>query len=205
MAKKGLGYNTPIFPESKAPRDWAIRISPDIQMEQFRLCLTGGFLTGGFRERCWHVRERSPSKCCNLPISEALYFVGKSAKRAVTSGWRALTDVLTFLVVQFRKLPVNKPSVRHSLSNGSQISLKFWSTPVSVCFGLWFAWLPEFGAEVSEFSLPKTVHFQHDKWPTSRSDFGIHLIDYAPWKIASDLGFGIKYFPGNSVDSWDLW
>ena len=44
-------------------------------------------------ERCWHVRERSPSKCCNLPISDALYFAEKSAKRAVTSGWRALTDV----------------------------------------------------------------------------------------------------------------
>ena len=42
-------------------------------------------------ERCWHVRERSPSKCCGLPVSEALLFVGKSAERAVTSGWQART------------------------------------------------------------------------------------------------------------------
>ena len=56
-------------------------------------------------ESCWHVRERSPSKCCNLPDSETLYFVGKSAKRAVTSGWRALTDLPTSLVIQFREQP----------------------------------------------------------------------------------------------------
>ena len=66
-------------------------------------------------ERCWHIRERSPSRCCNLPVSEALYFVGNSAKWAVTSGWRALTDMPTSLVIQLRKPPVNKPPVRHSL------------------------------------------------------------------------------------------
>ena len=49
-----------------------------------RLCLTGGLLTDGFRN--WMTRDvgtsvrGSPSKCCNLPASEALYFVGKSAK-----------------------------------------------------------------------------------------------------------------------------
>ena len=55
--------------------------------DKFRLCLTGGLLTSGFRKwmtRDWHVRERSPSKCCNLPVSEAQCLVGKSAKRAVT-------------------------------------------------------------------------------------------------------------------------
>ena len=66
-------------------------------------------------ERCWHVPERSPSKCCNLPVKEALYFVGKTAKRAVTSGWRVLTDVPTSLVIQLRKPPVNKSPVKHSL------------------------------------------------------------------------------------------
>ena len=65
-------------------------------------------------ERRWHARERSPSKCCNLPDSETLYFVGKSAKRAVTSGWRALTDGPTSLVIQLRKPSVNTPPVRHS-------------------------------------------------------------------------------------------
>ena len=38
---------------------------------------------------------------------------GKSAKR-VTSGWRALTDMPTSLVIQMRKPLVSKPPVRHS-------------------------------------------------------------------------------------------
>ena len=44
-------------------------------------------------ERCWLVREHSPSKCCDLPVRKLLHFVGKSAKRA-------LTDVPTSLVIQ---------------------------------------------------------------------------------------------------------
>ena len=72
-------------------------------------------------EGCCHVRERSPSKCCNLPAIEkhCILWGGKSAdNRAVTSGWRALTDVPTSLVIQLRKPPVNKPLVRHSLIYG---------------------------------------------------------------------------------------
>ena len=59
------------------------------------------------------------AKCCKLPVrtgtvfyplGPALYFVGKKseewADRAVTSGWRALTDVPTSLVIQLRKPPV---------------------------------------------------------------------------------------------------
>ena len=67
-------------------------------------------------KRCWHVCDRSSSKCCNLPVSEALYFVGKSAKRAVKSGWRAPTVVPTSLVIQLRKPPVRTLPVRHSLT-----------------------------------------------------------------------------------------
>ena len=43
-------------------------------------------------------------------------FCGEISKRAVTSGWRALTDVSTSLVIQLRKPPVGKPPVRHSLN-----------------------------------------------------------------------------------------
>ena len=39
----------------------------------------------------------------------------KSAERAATSGWRALTDVPTSLVIQLRNPPVSKPPVRHDL------------------------------------------------------------------------------------------
>ena len=65
--------------------------------------------------RCWHVSERSPAQCRNPPVGKALYFVRKSSKRAVTSGWRALTDVPTSLAIQLRK-PLSKPLVRHSLN-----------------------------------------------------------------------------------------
>ena len=82
-------------------------------------------------ERCWHGRERSPSKRCDLPISEALCFVWESAKRAVTSGWRALTDVPTSLVIQLRKLPVSKPPVRHSLIIPKQFRFGNSSTKVT--------------------------------------------------------------------------
>ena len=64
-------------------------------------------------ERCCHVRERSPCECCNLPVCQALYFVGgKSAKRAPTSGWRALTEVPTSLITQLRNPPVSKLPAR---------------------------------------------------------------------------------------------
>ena len=76
-------------------------------------------------ERCWHVCERSPSKCCKLPVGEALYVVGTLATRAVTSGWRALTDVPTSLVIQSRKVPVSKPLVGDSLN--STVSTPKWS------------------------------------------------------------------------------
>ena len=96
-------------------------------------------------ERCWHVRERSPSKSCNLPDSETLYFVGKSAKRAVTSGWRALTDVPSSLVIQLRKPPVNKPPVGRSLRDpptpgrAPKTKKNTPKNPFFVVFGIFFA------------------------------------------------------------------
>ena len=52
-------------PSKIQPRNWAITIT-------LHLC-----------------RAILLTKCCNPPVGEALHFVGKSANRAVTSGWRA--------------------------------------------------------------------------------------------------------------------
>ena len=60
------------------------------------------------------VSARHPNVATYL-VCEALHFVGKSTKRAVTSGLQALTDVPTSLAIQLRKLPVSKPPVRHGL------------------------------------------------------------------------------------------
>ena len=70
-------------------------------------------------ERCWHVRERSPSRCdrsfCRFPRK-----IQCLANRLdATFGWRALTDVPTSLIIQLRKPPVSKPPVRHSLNVGN--------------------------------------------------------------------------------------
>ena len=51
------------------------------------------------------MSKRSPSKCCKLPVSAGTVFLWeKLAERAVTSGWRALTDVPTSLVIQLREI-----------------------------------------------------------------------------------------------------
>ena len=78
---------------------------------RFRHCLTGSLFTGSFRN--W-MRKRSPSKRCKLPVCAALCFLGESTKRAVTFGWRALTNVPTSLFIQLRNLLVSKPLVRYS-------------------------------------------------------------------------------------------
>ena len=44
-------------------------------------------------ERCWHVRERSPSKCCNLPVSAGTAFCGghRQKERSHLDGERSRT------------------------------------------------------------------------------------------------------------------
>ena len=78
-----------------------------------RHCLTGNLFTGSFRN--W-MRKRSPSKCCKLRVSAGTISTGRMGRKtAVTSGWRALTDMPTSLVTQWWKAPINNPPVRHGL------------------------------------------------------------------------------------------
>ena len=95
------------------------------------------------------VSARHPN-VATYPLAKHYSLWRNRRKRAVTSGWRALMDVLTSLVIHLRNSPVSKPPVRHSLT-GSDL---FWTR-------VWC--IPEFGAE-NESALSRIFSFFRQFW-----------------------------------------
>ena len=91
-------------------------------------CPTSGLLTGGFPDKMTRdvgtsMSARHPN-VATYPLAKHCILWGIGKERVVTSGWLALTDVPTSLVIQLRKPPVSKPPVRHSL-------FRVWDDPMS--------------------------------------------------------------------------